>query len=396
MLRRWLCFVVLFLAVSSDADAQFFKRIRDSLGAAPEVQVQVRHPPRLGLEVSRVAFGPEEGDCAGDFVDALISDFTENGVEVRTRRQIEALLAEQEFSLSGVVDRQHAVELGKILGPTALVFVSVRRCAIEKQSLTNPMKNYATGATTYQYVSRTTAYFRASIQVVDLATAKIDRARTVEKQASAENRSTQGRPEHPSEYTMTDQVLREAAGEVHRWFFPWDEVRTLRFFDNTECNLELAYNLVRGGDLLGGREQSEENVKACETYRTEKPKLAARALYNLGMAEFLLDNYDAALAAFDASLRLHDLDPTTQAITDCRQAKESALALNADQAAGEDSEQVARSGGNEVHREASQAEPSGDGKSLDERLEQLRVLHEKGLISDEVYKQKQAELLKDI
>lgn len=401
MLRRSLGLLALLLLSSSAADAQFLKKLRnslDDLGPAPEVKVTINHPPNLGLEVSRVAFGPEEGECAGDFVDALISDFTQNGIEVVNRRQIEALLAEHEFSLSGLVNRDDAVELGKILGPAALVFVSVRRCAAEQQPLTDSSTNYMTGGKNYVYISRTTAYFRASLQVVDLATARIHRAKTVDKQATQSNRSSEGRPEFPSEFTVTDRALREAASEVHRWFFPWTEWRTLKFFDDTDCNLKLAYNLVQGGDFQGAREQSVENVRACEVYRSEKPKLTARALYNLGMTEFLLRNYDAALEAFDESLRIDDLDPTPQAIADCRRAKESELALEAElEELGDDATVTAAPpGAAEPTRTATRSQEPDDDKTLEERLEELTTLREKGLISEEVYEKKQAELLEDL
>jgi tetratricopeptide (TPR) repeat protein len=403
MVRRTLGSALVLLLFASVVEAQFFKKVRDKLddlGPAPEVQVTINHPPGLGLEVSRVAFGPEEGECSGEFIDALISDFTGSGVEVVNRRQMEALMAEHEFSLSGVVRREDAVELGEILGPTALVFVSVRRCTTEPTSETIPVGKYEDGSTAYEYVSRRTGFFQASIQVVDLASARIDQARTVGFTIPEENRSRNHRPPLPSEYQVLDRVMRLAVNQIHNWFFPWTEHRTLKYFDNTDCNLQLAYNLVRGGDYVAAREQSEENVRACEVYRQEKPKLFARAVYNLGMSEFLLNNYDAALAAFDQSLRIEDLDPTPQAILDCRRAKESALELQQEFAEGDDSI-VPASGGSAP--QARSAEPrfasagtpasAAEEKSLEEQLGELKALYDKGLISEEVYKEKQAELL---
>lgn len=403
MLRRTLGSALMLILLASVAEAQFLKKLRnkiDDLGPAPEIEVTINHPPGLGLEVSRVAFGPEEGECAGDFVDALISDFTGSGVEVVNRRQMEALLAEHEFSLSGIVNREDAVELGEILGPTALVFVSVRRCTTEQQSERRNLGKYKDGGTAYEYISRTTGYFRASVQVVDLVTARIDRARTIGFTIPEQNKSRDSRPPFPSEYRVLDRVMRLAVTQIHNWFFPWTEHRTLKYFDNTDCNLELAYNLVRAGDYVAARDQSEENVRACEVYRQEKPKLFARALYNLGMGEFLLNHYDAALAAFDQSLRIEDLDPTPGAIADCRRAKEAALELE-QESAERDETVVAASGGSAP--EARSGEPRfatggtpanvAEEKSLEEQLAELKALYDKDLISEEVYKAKQAELL---
>lgn len=403
MVQRTLGSALILLLFASVAEAQFFKKLRDKLddlGPAPEIQVTINHPPGLGLEVSRVAFGPEEGDCSGEFVDALISDFTGSGVEVVNRRQMEALAAEHELSLSGVVRREDAVELGEILGPTALVFVSVRRCTTETDRKTRTLGKYDDGTTAYEYVARRTGFFRASIQVVDLATARIDRARTVSFTIPEQNTSRDHRPSFPSRYRVLDRVMRLAVGQIHNWFFPWTERRTLKFFDNNDCNLKLAYNLVQAGDYEAARDQSEENVRACEVYRQEKSKLFARALYNLGISEFLLHNYDAALEAFDQSLRVEDLDPTPQAILDCRKAKESALELQQEFAEGDDS-LVAASAGSEASsgetRFASGGPPTTGSEegSIEEQLAELKELYDKGLISEEVYKQKQAELLEE-
>jgi len=323
-------------------------------------------------------------------------------VEVVNRRQIEALVAEHEFSLSGMVAREDALELGEILGPTALVFVAVRRCTTEQQPLTNHRRNSINGTVTYEYISRTTAYFHGSIQVVDLTTAKIHSSRTIEQRVQRENRSSTVRPEFPSRYDILDQALRFATEQVHQLFFPWTEVKTLKFFKDSRCDLRLAYDLVRGGDIQAARKQSAANAEACRSFEGSKPKLAARARYNLGMTDFLLGNYDAALDSFDAAIRLHPESVFTEAMADCRRAQESARILEADLAEELPAEGQALAA---ALPPAGEAQPAGrhqapapdvPEKTLEERLKDLENLYQKGLISKEVYEAKQADLLKEL
>lgn len=370
-----------FLAVAEAATAQLLKKL-NPFDSVPTVSVTLEHPPKLGRQIQqieKVAFAQAEGECADEFVDSLIADFVGNGVQVTDRHHLEALLAEHEFSLSGLVNRSDAVALGEILGPTALVFVTVRRCATNTQQLTNHRKTY-TGKMSYEYIARTTAYFKGTIQVVDLATARVYSARTIDETFSRENSSPTGQPEYPDAYETKDAVIERAVRTVNQLFFSWTEDRSLPFYDDKDCNLKLAYSLVLAGDVSGAIEQSQANVEACEVYREKKPRLVARAYYNLGMACCLADDFERGMEFLNYSLQLRPHDVTSKSLAECRRGQQVAAALE-DFETGEDP--AASSG------EA----PSDGGQPVEARLAQLKQLHVADLITREVYAKKVAAII---
>jgi hypothetical protein len=103
----------LFALGAVPAPAQFWDKFTN-----PKVHVTIRHPPGLGLQVNKVAFGPAKGEAAQQFIDQLTEHFVKANVEVVERQQLETMLAEHNFSLSGYVDSSSAAEMGKILGPS--------------------------------------------------------------------------------------------------------------------------------------------------------------------------------------------------------------------------------------------------------------------------------------
>ena len=366
-------------------------------GGAPTITVTLEHPPILSLSVERIAFGPATGECADEFVDALVADFVNNGVEVIDRNHVQAILDEHKFSSSGVVDRKSAAELGKILGPVALVFANVRRCASETQRLTNHRPNRVTGETIYSYISKTSGYFKASVQIIDLATARIHTARTIDETFSLQNESSSGPPEFHSKYTLTDIVISKGVHRVHQMFFPWKETKTLKFYDSKDCNLKLAYNLVQAGNYAAALDQSQSNLVVCQG---EKPKVQARAYYNAGMSNFLLANHDAALGYFDQSLRIRPDEVTSQAMAECQKAKEAQMAMEKYEAQA-DSQSTAMGGSTGIAPVSLSTTPSSTpaakgGTTVEERLEKLKSLFDKGLITEEEYNAKRAEILKDL
>ena len=80
----------------------------------PQITVNLTHPPRLGLNIKRVAFGPANGRCSDEILDRLAGDLVSGGVEVMDRHSLQIALAKQHLSLTGYVDQQSAARMGKI------------------------------------------------------------------------------------------------------------------------------------------------------------------------------------------------------------------------------------------------------------------------------------------
>jgi len=298
----------------------------------PSVTVTLRHPPYLGITVDRVAFARPEGKCSDELVNALIEDFVANGADVAERQRIEALLEEIDFSASGIIDDDHVVSLGQMLGPRTVVVVETHRCAGDKSRRREirERKTKSGEKVSYPvYFATTRVDLKGSIRVVDLATGRVFTAKTFDENGSRTVSSEKGYPAYPSEYGLRDEALAAAVCEIHRMFFPWTETRELRYFKGKKCHLDTAYQLLRIDDVEGAAEQSADNLDFCLSQqkinpKKIKPKIVARAYYNLGMSYFMLDDFDKALEQLQQAYRLKPGRRIRETILECKRAKELA------------------------------------------------------------------------
>lgn len=325
-MRRIVALVLSMCVTASVAQAQFLDHLMN-----PTLPVTLTHPPGLGLKITKVAFGPASGKCADQIVEALVSDFVSNQVEVVDRQNLSTILAEHDFTLSGYVDQTSAAAIGKILGPSALVFVKTQRCATEQDRLyeTETQYNYQTKSNEQvrAYYSRTRAFLKASVQTVDLATGRIFAARALDYSPEQRNKSYDGYPEAPSEFDVLDVAIQAAVTDVHRMFLPWSEQTELVYYDDKDCNLKQAFMALKAGDLEQAFNLSHQNFEACKTTPKVKPKVLGHAAYNVGMSYMMRSDHDKAMEYFREAARLRPGDIVTKAMADCQKAKDLMAAM---------------------------------------------------------------------
>jgi tetratricopeptide (TPR) repeat protein len=383
--------IAAIVCIARPAGAQIWERLSN-----PKVKVSITNPPGLGLKVTRIAFGPSRGEQSDQFVDAIVQDFVQSNIEVVDRAHLESMLAEHKLSSSGLLDRRTTVTLGKLLGPAALVFINVQRSATEKKSLYQDDPPNRRGVRNRRYISRTQAYFKASVQTVDLATGRVFQATSLEFSPKGENVTVnQCCAEFPSEFAVMDEAVRMAVSSVHRLFVPWTEERSVYFFDDGDCALKSAHALLKSGDVDGAFSRSQENLAACKNNPAAKKKTLAHAYHNLGIAYFLKGQYEAALGQFSEAQRLEPSGITSDAGSEVQNARSVAQALQrVDErpAIGAPSGASAFRGSDPSESNAS----SPAAGSAEERLRKLEDLYRKKLITKPEYDKKRAQILGDM
>lgn len=291
----------------------------------PKIYVKLTHPPGLGLKINKVVFNPATGNCSDQIIDALISDFVSNNVEVIDRNNLQAILAEHDFSFSGYVDKNSAASIGKIIGPSAMITVKVLRCQTEVKNLYVDEKkyNYETKQNyiARAYIARTTVYLKASIQTTDLTTGRIFTARVLEFSPSRENKSYTGRPEAPAEFDVQELAYSYLTSTVHRMFFPWSESTDLYFMDDKNGGLKDAFKALKAGDIDQAYELSNKSLEFCKNSTDIKEKVLAHAYYNVGMMHFIKNDYDKAIEFFQESQKIRPGKIVTKSISECNRAK---------------------------------------------------------------------------
>jgi tetratricopeptide (TPR) repeat protein len=306
--------------ITVSAEAQVFDRMLN-----PKVDVNLTHPPGFGIKVNKIAFGPATGTCSEQIVDALLSDFVTNNVEVIDRSNLNTILSEHKFTLSGSVDQTSAAKLGKILGPSILLFVNVQRCAAEQDRLYEKETKYdkvrRVNYIQYSYIARTRVFLKLSVRTVDLATGRIFAAKSFDYSPQQVNKSYDGYPEFPASYDIQDYAFKCAVNDIHKLYFPWNERRSLYFFDDKDYGLKQAYRALSNGNLDEAFSLSEKNLEAVKKDEKAKPKFISHANYNLGMCYMLKSEYDMALQYLNEANKVKSGSIISEAITDCEKAK---------------------------------------------------------------------------
>jgi tetratricopeptide (TPR) repeat protein len=323
---RLIAVAIVALATGSVAQAQLFDALTN-----PEVNVKINHPPGLGMKINKVAFGPASGNCADELVDSLISMLVSNQVEVLDREHLAAIAAEKNLASTGQVDRDSAIALGKLIGPSVLIFVRTSSCDTVQDRLYDTENRYDAKSKSYYavraYYSRTRAYFKASIQTVDLATGRIFAARTLEFAPEKKYKSYEGYPEAPPAPEVLGGALRSSVTEVQRMLLPWSEQTTLVYYNDKACGLKQAYELMRSGAIDRAFEQSKANLETCESAADVKNSVLGHANYNVGIGHMIRNEHDQALQYFQEAARLRPGDIVSKAIADCERAKQLAAEL---------------------------------------------------------------------
>ena len=214
--------------------AQFWARLGN-----PSVEVGILHPPELGLKVSRVAFAPAPNSMSGELAEALMADLLRgHGLEVVDRGNVDLLSRAQDLAASGYMDPAMVAQLGKRLGPSALVVVNVSRAEAKHQEASKDNKDRDGKVTSTTRTITTTLEFDASIQVVDLASGKVFGMERIHDEPSASNSSDKGKPAYPDERALRQKAFDVARDRVLKLLTPWTETTKQIFFDDKAYRMD--------------------------------------------------------------------------------------------------------------------------------------------------------------
>lgn len=386
------------------ASAQFIK-----WGPDKTVQLTVTHPPQFGLTVKRVAFGQPGGGCAndaGELTDRMIlPDFQQHQMDVIERQALDQIMAEHNLNQSGYVDPGSAARLGKILGPSALIIVSVNNCSSERLPLYNDQKNL-NGGITRTFISKTRFSLEGSVRVVDLTTGQILGSHNFESKPEKTNEAQNGQPEFPED-EVKDDALQAVRFQVDAMFFPSGDPVNLIFYDDKDCNLNQVYQTNKNGDREGALQMMDANLESCKAGK-HKDKSLARAYYDDGVLHCLHADYDKAALLFTSAMDAKGADAVAQASSACERAKAGAASLKAYEArvaqieapppinTAKDTAQEAPAPSKPPRTGAPAPVATPSSLSAEERLKKLDSLYKRGIITKKEYDEKRAEILKDL
>lgn len=392
-------FVFLLAAVSSPAQIQFFKVVDKT------VPVQIPHAPTIGLTVKRIAFGQSNGACADELINSkLMSDFQLHQIEVVDREHLRQILAEQNFSQT----QQGELALGKILGPSVMIFVRVDECSPSQLPLIGSPQRAMNGQQLTTYISKTRFAIDGSIEAVNLTTGQALGNHGFSVHPERENQSTAGPPEFVPVDEVKEEAMAQAAAEVHKLFFPWTESTRLFVHDDKDCGLKQVAALIHGNDAAGAFQLAQTDLAQCKASH-EKEKTLARAYYDTGLAAMMAGHYDQAKPLFTQAMQMKGADESSTALQVCNSAEIGAAAVQQYEArfaaipapaAYSFAAQTAAAQPPSTTQTATPAATPTPGATakptVEARLKKLDQLLKQGLITRKDYEAKKAQILNDL
>ncbi len=289
--------------------AVFFGAMLAAVPASADkrLPVNLKHPPTLGnsLAAARVVVGPVAGDCAARFSEMLTVDMAAHGVLVMSSLELASVATRHHIPIPSPLDAAASAQLAGAIGPAALVAISVTRCEARQ------LPTFLSGGLPATHVSRTEGHFEASVRFTDLANGQEIAAQNIRVDAHKDNESQTGVADHPAAPEVRELAVNKALQDAQHLYLPWIEHREIALSDEKDCNLKASFDLVKTGDYEGAARVARSNAQACQS------KSAAAAWYNLGAAEMLASHYEAALPAFDESLKLRNNRAVAELRSDC-------------------------------------------------------------------------------
>jgi hypothetical protein len=395
---------LLVLVASQAVQAGIFDNIPLPFGN-PKFDLNIEHPPAVALKVTTVAIAKPEGKCSDDLAARVEEDFVGAGVTVIDRQRFEDLLSEHKLQVGALFDQKTAARIGAMIGAQALIFLKTLDC--HSASARNTMATDKKGNTSYQFVAQ--GNVSGSVRVVNLATGQVIAAQRIE--GSGQVQSFSGAPD-PS--VAMEEAEKNAAFMVHKLLLRWNETKHIAFFNDSQCNLKLAAGMIKAQDVDGALKQSESNLADCREQLKVKPATMAHAYYNLGVLQFMKDDFDTALLNLGEAQKLDASQTYVQAAADCKRAKalsvqvvqyeEGRKALAQDTSAPAGSSTGSSKKVKKVTAPAAGMDTAGvadkavqatatSTSSVADRLAKLNDLLKKNLITQDEYNQKRSQIL---
>jgi hypothetical protein len=385
-----------FAIFATTAHAQFH------WGPLPTVPLDIPHSPEAALLVKRVAFATPTGNCAeqaSELIDRIIlPDFQANQIDVVERESLNQILAEHRFSQGGDVDSNSAVALGRILGPSSLLIVTVNSCTSEQIPL------YTDTNQGRVYTAKTRVILVGSLRIVSLMTGQILGSHPFDARPEKENHAGGGLPEYPPADEVKEMAMRDAGTKIHNMFFPSIETVQLVFYDDKDCGLKQALDVYRTGNHEGALKLIESDIDACKN-DPKKSKYIWHAYYDEGVIQCELKDFAKASELFTSVVQNKNADPVPITAGACQRSSDGSASVQRylDKLAavpppapiGSQPALTAASKSSAAPTKPS-ATTNAEAGSVEDRIKKLDSLLRKGLITRKEYDARKAAILNSI
>lgn len=279
-------------------------------GCNPSVYIPVQRPAEVNLSGNKtigvgeiISPGGRKTHQSNNLEEIITTRLVESGsFQVVDRQNINSILREHNLTLSGLVDENHSVEAGKLLGTNVLIFGNINEDQYSEE-ISEKEKTDEEGGRSYIVRERKGTYkLLTNIRLVEVSTGKILAARDF---ASVKTAKTSARNEDPpaiDRRPMYRQASQEVASQLVRMIAPYKENVKVSFEKDKQLpELDMAIAQIRIGDW----EDAIRTLQMAAMKNDLDDKTKAKAFYNYGLVILYDGQYENAMESFRRAMQLN-------------------------------------------------------------------------------------------
>ncbi|QTA93432.1 CsgG/HfaB family protein [Desulfonema magnum] len=246
-------------------------------GCGHGISVPVIRPAEIDLgRANKIAIGRITGNMGPRMADLLTSRLFESGYfQVLDRENIDRIMQEHQLNLSGLVDEQTAVKLGKLTGTSALIFGHSVMTYQQKRWKDEAYKDND-GKFHRNYHIKGIAKALTSFRVVSLETGKILAAKSISQEATDAMSEDNRWPRPPYKESLVDDAVNKTLDTFMKMIAPYTEYVQVKFADSALPEGKSGIRFAKNGLWRDALEQFE--------LAAQKSPNNPDILYNLGLA----------------------------------------------------------------------------------------------------------------
>lgn len=287
------------------------------MGCKVKFQTEVMRPAEVNLsKYKKIAIGEIKSESNtdkryGDQGENISQELTQalfqsNRFEILDRQNLKKILDEHKLATADFTDQNSAVELGKILGPSALIFGRMADAhfndTVDKYSFDD-----ANGRRHTRYTRNGQATMQAYFQVTDLSTGKVIATKNLDKTSGASVSDTDRMPpeiDPAPHYTRCRDMIVDDFMKV---IVPWKEsvvVALMKYGKIPE--VEQGINYAKIGDWEKAKDYFNTALQKAEgdPKITKNTSKMSKLYYNYGIALAYLSDFEESVKNLEKAYSL--------------------------------------------------------------------------------------------
>lgn len=296
--------------------------------ATTAVMMTVQRPAEVNLKgFERIAIGTISGTDSKDVEDALTTSLVNSGrFEVLDRNHLNRVMQEHNLSMGETFDQSTAAQLGNFIGAAILVFGRVQLSntdnnVTKEEPYTITHKDGSVSH--HQKFTRTVKQtLKVNLQMVDMQTSKIVAIRNLSAENSEKTTADKKTPADIDPIPLKTACVGKVISDFMKAVAPYSvQIKASFQKDKKLPEVESAITQMK----IGEWDEAMELLEKAAAKTGLEPKVKAKALYNLGLAQMYGSEYEKSLENIKQAMSLQpNVKLYQNTIVQCKEEKAKA------------------------------------------------------------------------